>query len=102
MLLSSEASQIVERAFAANPPAAQEHETIADASGVGDLMNRQHQRASAGGVVAQRRGDLTGLAQIEPFERFVGEKHGLRRQQPESEKRALALALRQGANPLVQ
>src|SRR4051812_42994756 len=32
------------RAFAADAPAAQQHEPIADAGGVGDLMNRQEDR----------------------------------------------------------
>src|SRR6187549_4037578 len=47
--------ELVERAFAAGTAAADQHEAIADADGVADLMDRQEQRAPRGGVVAERR-----------------------------------------------
>src|SRR5439155_15809492 len=48
-----ERRQLVRRALAARSSAAQQHESIADARGVADLMNRQEHRASGRRVRAQ-------------------------------------------------
>ena len=45
--------ELVERALAADAPAAEQHEAIADAGGVGDLMDREEQRPAARGVRAE-------------------------------------------------
>src|SRR6187402_845426 len=63
--------ELVDRAFAADASGAQEHEAIADAGGVGDLMDRQEQRASAADVLGEHRRDFARLSEIEPVERLV-------------------------------
>src|SRR5689334_9534316 len=57
-------------AFAAHAAAAQQHEAVAYACGVGDLMNREEQRATVGGMIAQRGAHVTRLPQIEAVERL--------------------------------
>src|SRR5262245_55558386 len=66
--------QLVERPFAADPPAAQEHEAIADARRVGDLVDRQHERAARRRVRAQNARHVAALTQVQAVERFVGEE----------------------------
>ena len=59
-----ERRQLVERAFAAHAAAAQQHEAIADARRVADLMDRQEQRAAgrrrARAASRRRRGSGAG------------------------------------------
>ena len=50
------------RAFAAHAAAAEQHEAVADARGVADLMDREEQRAARGRVLAQRRAPSRGSA----------------------------------------
>src|SRR5258706_202110 len=99
---SGHGRQLVERAFAADASAAQQHEAIADSRGIGDLMNRQHERAAPGDLRAQRVGDFARLPQIEAVERFVREQNGLRREQAHRQERALALALRERAHRRIE
>src|SRR5438445_5784860 len=49
-----ERRQLVQRALAASSSAAQQHESVAHARGIADLMNRQEHRASGRRVRAQR------------------------------------------------
>src|SRR5262252_10118113 len=65
--------QLLDGAFRANAAGAEEHETIAHARRVADLMDGQEQRASGGGVLAQRRAHLARLPQIEAVERLVAQ-----------------------------
>src|SRR6185503_5156314 len=51
-------TEFLDGTFADHAAAAQEDETIADASRVADLMNRKKQRASRRGMVAERGADL--------------------------------------------
>src|SRR5207237_10756394 len=69
-----ERRQLGGRPLAADAAGAQEHETVADASGVGDLVNREKERASGGGVRAERARDVARLSQIQAVERLVGEQ----------------------------
>src|SRR5690242_15182847 len=65
--------QLVERAFAPNAPAAQEHESVAHARRVAHLVDREEQRAPCRGMRAESRRDLADLTQIEPVE--IGRAH---------------------------
>src|SRR5436190_20741350 len=53
--------QLIERALAADRPAAQQHEAVAHAGGVADLMDRQHQCAAVARKRSQRRRHLASL-----------------------------------------
>src|SRR5260370_29794090 len=94
--------EFLNRAFAAYAPAAEQHEPIAEARGIADLMNREEQRPAAGRVRTQRRGNLATLPQVESLEGLVDEQRRLGREQADAEKRALALAFRERANGLAQ
>src|SRR5271157_1137559 len=61
--------QFGDRAFAAHPPAAEQHEPVAEARGIADLMNREEERPPAGRVRAQSRRQVARLAQVEAIER---------------------------------
>src|SRR5439155_10249944 len=97
-----ERRQFRQRPLAASASAAQQHEAIADARGVADLVNRQEHRAPGRRVRAQRLRDLAALPQVEAVEGLIGEKQRLRHQQPDREQRALALPFRQVADCDVQ
>src|SRR6202048_1753393 len=84
----SHGGQFLARAFATRAAAAQQHEAIADARRVPNLMNRQKHRPAHGGVGAQRLRHLAALTQIEAVERLVGEQHRLRHQQPDRQQRS--------------
>src|SRR3954466_10976093 len=68
-----ERPELVERAFAADAAAAQQHEAIAHPRRVVDLVNRQEHGPPRRGVGAERRRDVAALAQVEAVERLVGE-----------------------------
>src|SRR5262244_1384333 len=57
--------QLAERPDAAHAAVGQKDETIADALGVGQLMNREDERAAVRGLAAQHAGDRARLAEIE-------------------------------------
>src|SRR5262245_40810223 len=63
-----ERGELVDGPFAARAPAAQEHEAIADAGGVGDLVDGEDERAAVGGVAPQRPGNFASLAEVESVE----------------------------------
>src|SRR5581483_11906055 len=92
------ARDLVQRAFAAHAPFAEQHEAIAESRGVRDLMDREKQRATGRGVQSKCAADLARLAQIESIERLVGVQHRLRRQESDREQHAFALALREFAD----
>src|SRR5689334_20351277 len=83
--------QLATGPFAARAPAAQQHEPIADAAGVPDLVNRQEHRAARRRVGWQNARDVAALPQVEAVERLVGEQQRLRHQQADCEQCALAL-----------
>ena len=70
---ASDASS-VDRAFAADAAAAQQHEPIAEARRIADLMDRQEQRPPARRVGAQAAAMSRRLAQVEAVERLVDEQ----------------------------
>src|SRR6266511_2250653 len=94
--------ELGDRAFAADATVAQEDETIADARGVGDLVDRQKQRPPGLRVRAQRGRQLARLAQVEAVERLVGQQDRLRHQQADRQQRALALTFRQRADGRIE
>src|SRR5579883_1081804 len=89
-------------AFAAHLAAAEQHEAIADAARVGDLVDGKKERPAAGGMDPQGGGDLARLPQVEAFEWLVDQQRGLWRQQTDAEHRALALPLGQGGDGPVE
>src|SRR2546423_2805103 len=99
---SGHRGELLQRAFTARAAATQQHEPIADARGVANLVNRQEHRPPSRGVRAQRLRDVAALAEVETLERLVGEQQWLRHQQPDREQRALALSLRQAADSGVE
>ena len=90
------------RALAAHPATREQDESIAHPRSVGDLVNRQHERASITRVRAQRGCRLPALAQVQAVERLVGEQYRLWRQHADREPHALALALRERAHRRVE
>ena len=60
-----------EGALAHHAAAGEQHEAVAGAAGVGELMDREEQRAAARRLGAQSAIDLAGLTQVEPVERLV-------------------------------
>src|SRR5262245_26864961 len=74
-------TQLIERAHAADFAVGEEHEAIADALGVVELMDCQHERATAGRHAPNERRDLARLSQIEAVERLVHQQQRLRREQ---------------------
>ena len=92
-------AKLLERSFAGDSASAEQHETIADARGVRELMDRQKQRASRGGVFAQHAHDVARLPEVQSVERFVEHEERLRRQQSHGEHDAPVLALRELTEP---
>jgi hypothetical protein len=101
-VLSVFAQSVVQRALAADVPSAEEHEAIADAGRVGDLMDRQEQRAAASRLRAERRRNLAALSKVQPLERLVGKEHRRRHQQADRQHDPLPLPLRQRPNRMLQ
>jgi hypothetical protein len=89
--------ELLDRSFAAPAAAAEKHEPIAHARRVGNLMDREKQRAPRRGVIAQRGADLARLAQIEAVERLVAQQDRMRRQHADGQHRPLALPFRERA-----
>src|SRR3982751_1227506 len=90
-------AQLIERSLADDASIAEEHQPIADARRVLQLMDGEEQRASRRRHPAQERTHLADLAEIEPVERLVEQQHRLRREQRERDEHALSLSLGQRA-----
>src|SRR5262249_44079641 len=88
----------VKGALSDDTAAAQEHEAIADLRGIGDLVDRQEERAIRREMPAQRGSRFAALAQVQAFERFIDQEYRLRSEQPESKQNAFALSLGQSAD----
>ena len=86
-------TQFGERAHAHHAAAAQQHQAVAHAPGIHQLMNRDEQRAAARGNGAQQRHDVAGLPKIQAIERLVQQQQGLRREESQSQQDALGFAL---------
>ena len=93
------ARKLVERSLADDAAAAQQNETIANARGVAQLVDRQKQRAPCRACVAQDLHDVARLPEIESVERLVEHQQRLRRQQADREQHAPVFALGQLAEP---
>src|SRR6185503_8230520 len=65
------ATQLIERAGASDSSRSEQHEAVAHAFGVGELMNRQHEGAALSCHAAKQRHHFAGLPQIEAVERLV-------------------------------
>src|SRR4051794_8604033 len=94
--------EFLNRAFAADAPPAEQHEPVAEARGLADLMNREKERSAACRVCAQRRPNVARLAQVEAIERFIDQQCGLRRKHSDTEQSALPLALGECADWLAK
>src|SRR5258706_13518204 len=64
--------ELLQRPFAARAAAAEQHEAIAHARRVANLVNRQEHRPARRRVGAQRLRHLAALAQVEAVERLAG------------------------------
>src|SRR5262249_8663240 len=61
-------AQLRERPHAAHAPVRQQHEAVADARGIAQLVDGENERAPIARNVAQHFHDLAGLSQIEAVE----------------------------------
>src|SRR5215475_1247893 len=64
-------AKLVERARTANSPVGEQHETVAHALGISQLMNGEHEPPSTRCRLANKAHDLAGLPEIEAVERLV-------------------------------
>src|SRR5258705_10280627 len=72
-------AQLVERSGAAHRAIRKQHETVADAFGIGELMDRENDRAPGRCNAANEPHHIARLPQIETIERLVHEEERLRR-----------------------
>src|SRR5262245_35360144 len=64
-VVAARRAQLLERADAVHAAVRQQHEAVADPLGVDELMNREDERAAAGGHIAQHAHDLARLLEVE-------------------------------------
>src|SRR5450759_5241558 len=95
---TSEGAKFGQRAHAHDAAAAEEHQAVAHAGGIDQLVNRDEEGAAARGDGAQERNDVASLAKIEAVEGFVQQQQGLRREQAESQQDALGFSLGERAD----
>src|SRR5215470_5861021 len=74
-------AQLVERARTANSAAGEQHETVAHALGISQLMNGHKERAPARGQVANELHHFADLSEIKPVEGLVQQEEWMRRDQ---------------------
>ena len=73
---------------------------MADAPGVAELMDREHQGATMQRLVSQQAHHLARLPQIEAVERLIHKQHRARGQQPERQQQPASVSFGQSANGL--
>ena len=95
-------AKLVERARTANSAAGEQHETVAHALGISQLMNGEKERAPARSDVANELHHFAGLPEIEPVEGLIQQEQGMRRDQRERQHQASTIAFRQGKHALSQ
>jgi hypothetical protein len=78
----------------------EEHEPIADALGIAELVDGEQQGAATQRLVSQQAHDLACLPQIEAVKRLIHQQHGERRQQPERQQQPASISLGQSADRL--
>src|SRR5438309_92092 len=64
-------AQFVERALADHAAEAEQHQAVADARGVGELVDREKERAVAARDLAQERHYVARLAEVETVEGLI-------------------------------
>src|SRR5258708_2988745 len=72
--LRSQRGQFGHGALAAHAASAEQHEAIAEASRVADLMHREEERAPVGRMITQGGGNLARLPQVESLEGLIDEQ----------------------------
>src|SRR5512132_576207 len=91
-------AQLRERALAGYPAAGEQHETVADPPGVGELMDRDEERSALARRAAKDLFHFAGLPQVEAVEGFVEQEDRPRDSQTEDEEETPPLALGKGAD----
>src|SRR5215471_13470201 len=86
-------AQFVERANPSHLSSGEKNEAIASPSGVGQLMNGEHERAPFGGFAADHFNDVADLAKIEAIEWLVHEQHVVRGQKANRQQQTTIVAL---------
>src|SRR5215510_16446777 len=81
-------TQLGKRSDPPQAPIGEQDEAIADPLGVGQLMDRQKERAPAPRLLPKHVPDIAGLPEIEAVERFIHEKQRMRRQKSQRECQA--------------
>src|SRR5262245_42328162 len=76
-------AQLVERSRAAHRAVRKQNETIADAFGITELMNREHERTAGCCNTTDEPHHVAGLPQIEAVEWLIHQQKRLRREQRE-------------------
>src|SRR2546428_8596005 len=87
-------AQLRQRADATDAPFRQQHEAVADARGVAQLMNGENERAPIARNVAQYVYDLARLPQVEAVERLVHQQQRMGGQQNQRPHEPAAIAPR--------
>src|SRR5215470_13300081 len=64
-------AQLLERAGPAHGAVREQHEAVADALGVGELMDREHERAAGWSYATDQPHHVAGLSQVEAVERLI-------------------------------
>src|SRR4051812_2247497 len=73
-------AQLVERSGATHRAVREQHKTVADTLGVGELMDREHERAAGCCNTTDEPHHVTCLPQIEAIERLVHQEKRLWRE----------------------
>src|SRR5437016_5804284 len=84
--------QLGQGADAHHAAAAEQHEPVAYALGVAELVDRQHQGAAISRLISQQVHHLACLTQIEAVERLIHQQHGARGQEPKREQKSSAVS----------
>src|SRR5215813_9147169 len=95
-------AQLSERAGAADASFRQQHEAVADARGIAQLVDGENERAPIARDIAQYAHDLARLPQVEAVERLVHQQQRMGSQQGERQHEPSAIALRQCGDALAQ
>src|SRR5438874_236806 len=93
-------AKLIERARTANSPVGEQHESVAHALGISQLMNGEHEPPSTGCRTANKAHDVAGLPEIETVERLVHQEERMRREQRQRQHQAARVSFGQGEDPL--
>src|SRR5258706_2690055 len=87
-------AQLRKRSLPGHLPLAQQHQPVAHARRIRELMNGEKKRAALRGIRPQQSHHVASLAEIEPVERLIQEQQRMRRQKSKRQKHALKLTFR--------